>query len=93
MRKSEPIEVLALGNHKKVFLTFIHTDQYTVLAEITSDGAPGTIRLARNTEDDWIPLEDTLDRVVLTAGTFAQQLTFDIERVYSKYTTDHFTQE
>lgn len=93
MKSSEPIEIAKLTNGNVVSVVFVHTDNYAVIAEISASIAPGILRMIKG-EQTWICLEDSLDRLKLLHECFrTEQLVFDLEAVYSKYTTDHFVKE
>lgn len=88
--KSPPRTMFVTAGGKAVSITFVHTDNYTVIAEITADNTPGLIRAIRNSEDSWVVLDDTLDRVKLFNGGVPPRLPIDLERTYQDYLQENF---
>lgn len=90
MKKSESRVVFVTARGKKVTITFIHTDNYTVRAEVVAENTPGQINCIRNSEDDWVILSDSLDRVQLFDGYPPAAMNIDLEQVYQNYLTEMF---
>lgn len=91
MKKSRPRVVFVTKSEKKVYVTFIHTDNFTVRAEVTADRTPGLINAVRNDEDDWVVLEDSIDRSVLFDGAPPSYLPVSLEQIYREYLNEQFT--
>lgn len=93
MNKSAVIIVGNTSLNVPIELVFVHTDNHSVIAEITASGVSGIMRITRilrKDDDHWLVLEDSLDRVQLLSGPIVPGLEFDVERVYYEYMVDLF---
>jgi len=88
---SKPIKVSSI-NGKNVYVTFTHAPDYRLLADITAEGTPGSIHMARNSSNDWVLLGDTVDRNILFVGTTPHSVLIDLEQTYQKYTMDQIVE-
>jgi len=83
--RCEPREVSKAANGVSIFVEFIHTDDCSVIGVVTASGIVGLIKTIRQEQDNWVLLEDSLDRVALFEGTIPHPLQIDLEKVYVEY--------
>lgn len=92
MKRSEPRVVFVTKAGKRVFVTFIHTDNFTVRAEVTADQTPGHVNAIRESDDKWVVLDDNLDRLTLFDGSLRGHLPqILLEQIYQDYLNENFT--